>query len=181
MTNWHGRDHVTRRLRLREYDYTTPSDYFVTICTEQRMCLFGEVAEGVMTLNPAGVVMESWWLSIPQRFPSVMIDEFTVMPNHLHGIITIGAEPELVGGDSPPSLKQVVQWFKGMTTKDYILGVKTQDWQRFPGRLWQQGFYDHIVRSEAALERLRSYIEANPSQWPQDEENLGSSAGLHVR
>lgn len=158
-------------MRLREYDYATLGDYFVTICAERRKCLFGEVADGVMALNPAGVVIESWWHSIPQRFPDVMIDELIVMPNHLHGIITIGVESGADSGESLPSLKQVVQWFKGMTTKDCILGIKTQGWQRFPGRLWQRGFHDHIVRSEAALDRLRSYIEANPSQWPQDHDN----------
>lgn len=175
MKGWHGRDHVTRRLRLREYDYATPGDYFVTICTEQRLCLFGEAVDGAMTLSPAGVVVESWWMSIPSRFPEVMMDEYIVMPNHFHGIVTIGAESDVDGGEPLLSLKQIVQWFKGMTTKDYILGVKTFDWPRFPDRLWQQGFHDHIVRSEAALERLLSYIEANPSQWPQDEENPGTT------
>lgn len=171
MKNWHRRDSLTRRLRLRGYDYSSPGDYFVTICTEQRMCLLGEVVTGAMVPNPAGVVIESWWDSIARCFPGVMTDEFIVMPNHVHGIIMTGYDPDLTGGEPVPSLSKIVQWFKGMTTKDYITGVRTEGWQRFPERLWQEGYFEQIVRSDAALERLRSYIASNPTQWKQDENN----------
>ena len=119
----------------------------------------------------AGVVMDSWWHSIPRQFPGVAIDAWVVMPNHLHGIIILGADPETVSEGPPPKLSTVVQWYKGMTTKDYILGVKLEGWPRFPGRLWQEGFFEHIVRSDAALERHRAYIDANPAQWAMDENN----------
>ena len=72
---------------------------------------------------------------------------------------------------STSKLSQIMHWFKTRTTNDYILGVRTEGWPRYPGKLWQTGFYDHIVRDEPTLERIRSYIAANPSRWPWDEEN----------
>lgn len=171
MKNWHDREHVTRHLRLREYDYALPGAYFVTICTEHRLCLFGEIVDELMVLSPAGVVIESWWDSISRRFADVVVDDIIIMPNHLHGIIAVGVESEVEGSAPLPSLDGIIQWFKGMTTKDYITGVKNEGWQRFPGRLSQQGYYEHIVRSDRALERLRAYIAANPSQWSLDQEN----------
>ncbi len=171
MARGHSREAVTSRLRLRGYDYSTPGLYFVTVCTERQHCLFGDVRDGFVDVSLAGQVIESWWDSIPLRFPGVMLDERVVMPNHLHGIIVLGAEPDANQRTPAPTLSKVMQWFKTRTTYDYILGVQSLNWQRFPGRLWQQDYYEHIVRSEAALERIQAYIEANPSQWPHDDNN----------
>lgn len=169
-------DAVTSRLRLRGYDYASPGAYFVTICTERRVCLFGDVREDQVIFSPAGQVVESWWDSIPQRFPGVMLDERIIMPNHVHGVIEIGACPEAIEGSPLPKLNEIIRWFKSMSTRDYILGVQSGGWPRFPGKLWQERYYDHIVRSDAALERIRAYIEANPSQWHMDEDNPDRSA-----
>ena len=94
-----------------------------------------------------------------------------VMPNHVHGVIMILSTDPLEIDPSTPKLSQIMRWFKTRTTNDYILGVRTEGWPRYPGKLWQTGFYDHIVRDEPTLERIRSYIAANPSRWPWDEEN----------
>lgn len=171
MRQWHRREHVTRRLRLRGYDYSTPGGYFVTICTEHRRSLFGNVEDELMVPSPAGVVIESWWCYMSRQFPSVTMDEYIVMPNHFHGILILEADPHNPTAQSKSSLNEVVHRFKGMSTRDYILGVRTEGWPRFPGRLWQQGFYEHIIRNDASLERLRTYIESNPSKWPHDEYN----------
>lgn len=167
----HSREAVTSRLRLRDYDYRTPGTYFVTICTEQRCCLLGEICDDQMVLSPAGAMVESWWFSIPRKYPSVMPDAMVVMPNHIHGVIFTGMQydPNRVG--SPPSLSDVIGWYKSITTHDYMLGVHTEQWPRFPGKLWQDGMYDHIVRSDAALDRILTYIETNPANWHLDEEN----------
>ncbi len=165
----HSRDAVTSRLRLRGHDYSAPSNYFVTICTTDRACLFGTIRDGMMTASTAGLVIESWWYSIPSEYPDALLDAMVVMPNHLHGIISLGTDPDRTSRGDAPSLSEVIGWFKSRSTHDYILGVKADGWPRFRGKLWQEAFYDHIIRSERALERIRTYIAANPSQWERDE------------
>lgn len=162
------RDAVSSRMRLRRYDYSNPGMYFVTICTQRRICHFGEIRDDQMVISTAGQVIESWWDSIPPRFPDVMLDARVVMPNHLHGIVVIGGRPNTKVGTALPPLSEIIRWFKSMSTRDYIAGVKSKEWPRFPGKLWQQGYYDHIVRNEQSLERIRAYIEGNPSRWWED-------------
>lgn len=171
MVEWHDRKHVTRRLRLRGHDYSEPGAYFVTICVEKRRCLFGDVSAGIMLPNIAGTVIESWWCTLPRRFPSVLLDAYVVMPNHFHGLLFLGTVPEEQGSTALLTLSDVMGWFKGVTTNDYIRGVRTDGWHRFSGRLWQQNFYEHIIRSDTELDRYRAYIDANPSQWEEDADN----------
>ncbi len=158
----------------------------MTICTQDRTCLFGDVTAGVMRLNDAGQMVTTLWGAIATRFSGVEIDQFVVMPNHLHGILvlpdaeeaatkgattrvapTVGAP--LVG--APARLGDVVGAFKSLATVGYIDGVKTNGWPGFRGRLWQRNYYEHIVRDETALNRLRRYIEENPARWEFDDEN----------
>jgi REP element-mobilizing transposase RayT len=114
-------------------------------------------------------MVDSWWNFIPARWPTVVVDEMIVMPNHLHAIIHMGASPEPA---FDPGLSRIIQWFKIRTTYDYTLGVKTEGWPRFPGKLWQERYYDHIIRSDAALEKVRAYMAGNPSRWANDEYNV---------
>jgi len=109
-----------------------------------------------------------WWDELPRKFEGAALDEFVVMPNHLHGIILIlesQARHELV------SLPGMMQWLKTMTTNAYIRGVKQSGWPAFPGKLWQRGYYDHIVRDKKDLDRIRRYIVGNPANWAKDDEN----------
>jgi REP-associated tyrosine transposase len=164
--------HRRRSIRLRGYDYSLPGAYFVTICVQDRACLFGEVIDGVVRLSTAGLVVDSWWGMIPRRFPGVELDAYVVMPNHLHGIVALqttedGMERTAAG----VSLPDVMQWFKSETTTDYRQGVEADGWEPFRGRLWQRNYHDHIVRDDRDLERIRKYIEGNPSKWHDDEEN----------
>jgi putative transposase len=100
------------------------------------------------------------------------------MPNHIHGLVMIG---ETLTLDAPgqssriaptTSLPEIVQWFKTMTTNAYIRGVKELSWSPFPGRLWQRNYYEHIVRNNGDLNRLRLYIQNNPRKWLEDEKHL---------
>lgn len=91
-----------------------------------------------MQLSPAGVMIESWWHSLPNRFPDIDIGAVVIMPNHLQGLVMIGIDPDR--HHVLPSLSDVIGWFKSYTTNDYMLGVRTETWPRFPGKLWQQGF-----------------------------------------
>jgi REP element-mobilizing transposase RayT len=159
--------HRRRSLRLKGYDYTMAGAYFVTICTQDRACLFGDVDAGAMVLNEAGQMVAALWDGIAARFSSVEIDQFVVMPNHLHGILvlpdadtsgattrvapTIGeiVEAPLVGAPvTGVRLGDVVGAFKSLATVGYIDGVKANGWPEFRGRLWQRNYYEHIIRDE---------------------------------
>jgi putative transposase len=156
-----------QHLRLRSYDYSQPGAYFVTIVTESRQCLFGTISYGELHLNPAGTSVNEWWLRLPDKFPHVALLSHVVMPNHVHGLVQLTGHPQPLA----TSLPDVMQWFKTMTTNAYAAGVRTHGWAPFPGRLWQRGYYDHIVRHEEDLASIAEYIEANPANWAEDHEN----------
>jgi len=174
--------HHRRSIRLKNYDYSQAGLYFVTICTQNRLCLFGNIGDGEMNLNDAGKMVRTIWDQIPAHYCGVEIDQFVVMPNHIHGIIAIvGAGPRAcpVGGqpgDGQPrgvaptgfSLPNVVHRFKTMTTKKYTDGVKHNDWQPFPAKLWQRNYYEHVVRNEEDYLKIADYIQTNPKRWQED-------------
>ncbi len=87
--------HHRRSIRLKEYDYSQAGAYFVTICTQDRDCLFGDIIEGKIQLNPAGNMIHNWWNQIAQKYLNVELDECVIMPNHIHGIIIVGADPRV--------------------------------------------------------------------------------------
>lgn len=149
-------------LRYQGYDYAQSGAVFVTICTHGRQALFGEVANGVVHASPVGAQAKRRWEQIPARFPGVMIDGFIVMPDHIHGILLTGTDPDIgtaiTSGD-------IVRWFKSALYGDYPKGVRNESWPRYNGRLWQRAYFDHIIRNEYDLERIRGYIENNPSRW----------------
>jgi putative transposase len=160
--------------RLSGYDYSEPGVYFVTVCVKDRLSLFGEAVDGTMRLNQAGQMIGRWWQELERKFPSVKIDEYhVVMPNHFHGIVFISEQSRSIteGGHIGPPLQRIVQWFKTMTTNEYIHGIKEHGWEPFKGHLWQRSFYEHVVRDEKSLNRIREYILHNPQRWDLDREN----------
>lgn len=176
--------HHRRSIRLREYDYADTGGYFVTICTYQRECQFGEVVDGEMRLNEAGQCVEKWWQSIPEHFQNTRVDSFVIMPNHFHGVIMLvgagsprpvfqaneGGDPENQGGETPPlrypTLGQVVGYFKYQSTR-HINELRDN-----PGcPVWQRNYYEHIIRNAHDLLTIRRYIAENPLKWEQDENN----------
>jgi REP element-mobilizing transposase RayT len=181
-----------RSIRLKGYDYSQAGAYFVTIVAYQRECLFGEIVDGetpkggVMVLNEFGRLIEKWWHQIPVHFPNVEILSFVIMPNHIHGIILItddgrGAvsapdddgQIEHTGGRTPPlrarkpSLGQVVAYFKYQSTKEMNKMGGTGTITKF----WQRNYFERIIRDEREMDRIHRYIESNPSQWADDDEN----------
>ncbi|HEY0521753.1 MAG TPA: transposase [Stellaceae bacterium] len=149
--------HTQRRLRLKEYDYSAPGAYFVTVCVTGRRCLLGTVVDGRMVVNDIGIMVERQWLDLPARFPALSLDAYVVMPNHLHGIVVI----ELGG----PSLVSAVGAFKSLSSRLFQIASD----QKHP--LWQRSFHDHALRNEQALAALREYIVNNPAKWHLDREN----------
>jgi REP-associated tyrosine transposase len=176
-----------RSVRLMGFDYAEPGAYFVTIVTQERSCLFGEIIEGQMQVNRAGEAITRWWLELTRKFTTVETDEFIVMPNHCHGIIvivdpTVGADLRVgppndrTGAHAGAPLPTIVQWFKTMTTNEYIRGVKTLGWPSFRGQLWQRSYYEHVIRNADSLNRIRQYIIDNPVRWEFDRENPAATA-----
>ena len=174
--------HHRRSIRLAGFDYAQAGSYFVTICTQNRECVFGEVVQGQMISNGRGQMVESVWHQLPQHYTRVKADAFVVMPNHVHGIvILVGAgpgacpdrsgQPQGVAPTGAMSLTDVVQRFKSLTTAQYRWGVRKDGWLPFSGRLWQRNYYEHIIRAEDELCRVRQYIADNPLRWAEDPEN----------
>jgi REP element-mobilizing transposase RayT len=169
--------HHRRSIQLKRYDYSGPGSYFLTVCAQGKHCLFGEIRNGVMGLNEAGCMLTRWWIELPNKFPTVRADTLIAMPNHLHGILTIlgvGLDGRTFASSAPTaaSLPTVVQWFKTMTSNDYIRGVKERGWAPFHGRLWQRNYYEHVIRDGRSLEKIREYIDTNPLRWHLHKENL---------
>ena len=166
---WHRKS-----TRLPEYDYSQQGAYFVTVCVQNREGLLGRIFKGEMHLNQAGIAVARWWKELEKKFPLVKIDEYyVVMPNHCHGIVFISepSGPDVEGGHAGPPLQRVVQWFKTMSMNEYIHGVKEHSWKPFKGHLWQRSFYEHVIRNDEALNRIREYIKYNPQRWDLDQEN----------
>ena len=162
--------------RLQGYDYSANGAYFVTLCTQNRVCLFGDIVENEMHLNDSGQMLLKWWDELQTKFSVVEFDSCVVMPNHLHAIIVLLLDPAIkesrIGALlQKRTLDDIVQWFKTMTTNAYIRGVKQQGWETFPGKLWQRSFHDHIIRNEHDLNTHRQYILSNPERWNLDSDN----------
>lgn len=170
--------------RLLEYDYSRAGAYFVTICVADRRSLFGEIVRERVVLSNLGRVVEANWLRTPMIRPQVQLDSYVVMPNHVHGILVIDGDSSgstrhnSAGGrmqDAPTSggrirfqapsqtIGAIVRGFKGATTSQI---AKTLHRGEFV--VWQRNYYDHVIRDENDLNRIREYIENNPAKWAED-------------
>jgi len=190
-----------RSIRLKGYDYSQAGFYFITICTRYRRHMFGEINNGEMIINDAGLMIEKWWNKLVSKYINIELHEKIVMPNHFHAILQItnkiptpvGADPrvcpiatrnkniggehiggehiggEHIGGEHVGSpLHAMVQWFKTMSTNEYIHNVKRNDWCRFDKKLWQRGYYEHVIRDDNTLCQISKYIQMNPAKWKTD-------------
>jgi putative transposase len=208
--------HKRRSIRLRRHDYSLPGLYFVTVCVNNRLCLFGDIIDHVMMINAAGTMIGYWWNELSNKFPNIKLDEYVVMPNHFHGIMEIQDEQETEAGRTrrcaptvespnvgvnrkfranpqvrpyvgvdlrvypltlgsclpdPPgaSLHKILQWFKTMTTNEYIRNERQNVWPAFDKKLWQRNYYEHVIRNQQALSEMRHYIIENPHNWKDDD------------
>ncbi len=157
------------------YDYSRQGAYFITICTRERELWLGETIEHEVMLSASGRIATTTWSSLPDRFVEIALDAFVIMPNHVHGILVIkGSEfiaPATTSSDSSrtPNLGEIVRTFKAASTS-LIRGAGDT------GFAWQSNYYEHIIRNEAEMLRIRAYIQADPSNWKEDPENPGFTA-----
>ncbi len=187
--------------RIQNYDYSENGYYFITICLEDmKNYLLGNVIDGKMRLSEAGKMVEENLIKIPDLF-HVGLDIYVIMPNHIHIIFTIEnyvgtnfyvcpSSRSKKGGQtwkSVPtdktnrqlSVSEIVQRFKTFTTNQYIKNVKNNNWLPFHNQFWQRSFYDHVVRVDESLEKIREYILDNPPKWEYDKNNPDRISGKY--
>lgn len=169
--------HHRKSIRLKHYDYSNPNWYFVTICTKDKECLFGEIKNGRMILNNIGSIVKEELFKTKEIRRNVDIDYYVIMPNHIHAIIIIEykIESNKRRGElqfaptnkfvSPShTIGAIVRGFKGSATKR-INVIRNK-----PSHpVWQRNYYEHIIRNEKDLFNIRNYIEMNPVKWEYDE------------
>jgi REP element-mobilizing transposase RayT len=192
--------HHRRSIRLPEYDYASPGAYFVTVCVRKGECLLGRVADGEMQRSEYGQLAHDFWKQVRVHFPSVAVDAFVIMPNHLHVIVMIhetsvragdemgevtsplqasdegqrgrgavsapSGQTQPTSGIKRPTLGQIIAYYKYMTTKQINLMRGT------PGiPFWQRNYWEHVIRTDQALNAIRQYVTDNPTRWPWDTYN----------
>jgi REP element-mobilizing transposase RayT len=163
-----------RSIRLKNYDYSSPGAYFITIVTNNRQYLFGEIVNNEMILNEYGEIANKYWYEIPKHYTNTQLDEYVIMPNHIHGIIFIvGAIHELPLQQN--EFPQLIQRRKMLLPK--IIGrfkmnaaKQINQIRQTPGiPVWQRNYYEHIIRNDNELNKIREYIINNPLTWQTDE------------
>lgn len=170
-------------IRLKLHDYSSPGFYFITIVIHKRECVFGEIVRERMIQSKAGEIAHKFWFQIPDRFEGVNCDTFVVMPNHIYGIIKIEenrpakedcyliSEQYNLYKNDPETyrkkrrlmlLTKIVGWYKMNTARNINLINNTS------GRFWHRNYYEHVIRDEESLAKIRHYIITNPSRWEKD-------------
>ena len=183
--------HQRRTIRLKDYDYSQSGSYFITICTHNRMLYFSQYPD--LTL-----IVSHQWQEIPKRYEHVILDEFIIMPNHIHGIITVGAglvpapditpTPAGLGIDARPctdtkpgagarpaptvtvTVGEIVGTFKSLCIRDWLRYIEENGLDTV-GKFWQRNYYERVIRNEDELNKVREYIRNNPLNWSLDREN----------
>ena len=188
MNRYNPNIHHRKSIRLKGYDYSQAGLYFITICTHNRQCLFGEIVHNEMVVNDFGHIADRHWEKLSERFQNFELDVFQIMPNHMHGIILLtnpvgaGFTPAPIDGatvpiDGPtvgatarvaPTVGGIVGAYKSLVSNECLEIFK----QKFPGdymgKLWQRNYHEHIIRDEQSYHRIANYIINNPQNWKND-------------
>jgi REP element-mobilizing transposase RayT len=166
-----------KTIRLRHFAYSETGAYSLTLVTHERQCLFGTVEDEEMYLSPYGEIVHEEWLRSAEIRPQIRLDEYVIMPNHIHAIVWIeddlaeksarsAALPRGSRERTPASVSSLMVGFKAATTRRIRESMGNPKLS-----VWQPRFHDHVIRSEAVLNALREYIQANPRNWNRDTEN----------
>jgi REP element-mobilizing transposase RayT len=174
---------------LKGFDYSQSGAYFITICTKDRGLYFEKYR---------GLIVRQRWEGLPQRFPDLTLDEFVIMPNHIHGILVVGAGRSTknvgatlavaqndgagarpgagarrgAGARPAPTIGEIVGIFKSLCIHNWLAYIKEKKIDAV-GKFWQRNYYEHVIRNEDELNRIREYIQNNPLKWDLDKENPG--------
>ncbi|MBD3246118.1 MAG: transposase [Candidatus Omnitrophica bacterium] len=177
---------ITRKqIRLKNYNYGLNGYYFVTICSKNRENIFWKYKisvgaalaparyENNINLSIIGTIIDNQWKDIPNQYNDVQLDQYIIMPNHIHGILIINNNH---GGyraqaSSAPTVSQIIRSFKSKSTMKYLKYINDND-LNISGKIWQRSFYDRIIRNGRSLGAIREYISNNPVNWEKDIDNL---------
>jgi REP element-mobilizing transposase RayT len=176
--------HHRKSIRLKNYDYSKEGLYFITICTQNKENLFGQIIDGKMILNNAGEMIENNYYELFNYFDNINLNEYVIMPNHIHFIIEIVGVPlvgtqiqnknngtipvgvPLVGTQS--TIGDMIGVFKSLSTNEYIKMVKNNKLPNFDKRIWQKNYYENIIRNDKIHQKIIEYIKTNPLKWKND-------------
>lgn len=161
--------HHRHSIRLKDYDYSQLGAYFITICTYKRECKLGEIIDDKIIMNTSGEIVKNVWLDLPKHYSNIELDEFIIMPNHVHGIIFIvgaGLKPAPTEDTKGHPLSEIIRGFKTFSSrrineKRSVKGVP----------FWQRNYFEHVIRNDSELKSIREYIRYNPLKWQFDKEN----------
>lgn len=152
---------IRKKNRLSGFDYSSPNAYFITVCTCQRKNMLWNAVGATMgrppklPLSPAGKAVQNAITAIPEHYPAYVVENYVIMPNHVHLLLRIHAD-ESGRPMVAPTVSTLVAQMKGAVSKQ--LGEP----------IWQKGFHDHVVRTPADFEDIWAYIDANPFKWTED-------------
>jgi REP element-mobilizing transposase RayT len=188
--------HHRRSILLKDYDYSQPGAYFITLVTKSRVTLFGEIIEGQMVLNRYGEIAHGTWIDLPRHYPHVVLDAFVIMPNHIHAIIVLrdndvgrGGSIQLFNSTPIKTTSDRFRTHAGEETRPYYNATShglpeiVRAFKSFSARrinkmrrstgltVWQRNYYERIIRNQAELDSIRLYIMDNPRRWAADQEN----------
>ena len=196
-------EHNRRSIRLKGYDYTRPGAYFVTICTQNRACLFWDDHNDKIVLSPMGLIAKRAWLDLPRHYAHAQMDAFCIMPNHVHGIIVLncddvsprrgGSAPaadigpgQMIDCNRPLPFQPQTRPYSDDTGDRHGLPELVRAFKSFSARrinaarhtpgvpVWQRNYYEHIIRNQDEWQRIRDYILANPENWGVDEDHISN-------
>ena|SRR3990172_5802371 len=166
-------------IRLKKYDYTQAGAYFITICTQDHGRLLGEIKDTRMLINASGDIMQQCWYDLPTHYPGLELDVLGVMPDHIHGILVLDnarmgfnfragfkPAPTMITIPKPHGLSEIVRGFKTFSARRINRICETAG-----VRFWQRSYYEHVIRNQKELNRIREYIIYNPLRWSLDHEN----------
>jgi putative transposase len=155
-------------LRLKNFDYSTAAVYFLTVCTSERKTILGASLEGKVRASAMGRIVSECWFELPYHYAHLELGAFIVMPNHVHGLISL-RDPVGAGLRPAPTtatLSEIVGVFKSFSSRRIHAANASS-----PKKIWQRGYYEHIVRNPEECERIKRYILKNPARWAFDREN----------
>ncbi len=189
--------YIRRTNRISQHDYSQPGYYYVTICTENRNCILGVIEKGQMILNECGNAVKTYILELPIKYTDIELDQFIIMPNHVHVIInivgTIHESSEINDSKNNIDFKRAIHELplqivrRNMLLSKMVGYVKMRSAKRInilrncPGKsVWQRNYHDHIIRNDRSLQRIREYICNNTATWDSDNENLNKIGTMEL-
>jgi len=178
--------HHRRSIRLKGYDYSRAGLYFITICCENKVHRFGKIENDGMVLNENGTIANNEWYKLLNRYSNFELDVFQIMPNHMHGIIslknavgaTISVAPNTknpmeniqsqnwTGASPAPTISNIVGAYKSLVANGCLKLYKSKN--KIMGKFWQRNYYEHIIRNENSYNTISNYIINNPAKWNDD-------------